>query len=649
MTGVAWGHYADYLDGAFDGIRHRNQAQTDKNGNGIYHGRNVPYFSPDDSYGKFLCTVAKSAMDAGAIAIHLEEPEFWARAGYGATFQREWKAFYGEDWVAPHSSPDAQYRGARLQYDLYRRTLKQVFDFVRAENARTGRNVKCYVPTHSLINYSQWRIVSPESSLLDAGVNGYIAQVWTGTARTPNFYRGTKRERTFETAFLEYGATANMVEAAGAVLWFLADPVEDDPNHSWEDYRTNYESTVVASLFWPRVWRYEVMPWPDRILHGQYPTVNRARRKPGEPVQKTRIPPAYATEMMTVITTLNHMEQRDIHWDCGTQGIGVMISDTMMFQRSGPSQSDPDLGSFYGLALPLLKHGIPVEPVQLENAARARALDPYKVLFLTYEGMKPMNAAVHAALAGWVKRGGVLIFVGDDADPYNGVRAWWNDSAKGMSFKAPREHLFEQLGVGKDSAAGMHPVQNGRLIYCQDSPANLSHRQDGGSVIRELARRGCEAIGLPWRETNYLVLRRGPYLIAAGLDESTNHDPHVLRGRFIDLFDPRLPVITAVSLSAGSRRLLLVLDGAEGAGPTVLASACKVLDAKAESDGTYRFRAVAPQGTEATVRLRLPRQAMKATVNDAPLALKLEDWDASTNTLLLKFPNSAAGVRVSVQ
>ena len=47
-----------------------------------------------------------------------------------------------------------------------------VFDFVKAENARTGRHVKCYVPTHSLINYSHWRIVSPESSLIQVGADG---------------------------------------------------------------------------------------------------------------------------------------------------------------------------------------------------------------------------------------------------------------------------------------------------------------------------------------------------------------------------------------------------------------------------------------------------------------------------------------------
>jgi hypothetical protein len=34
------------------------------------------------------------------------------------------------------------------------------------------------VATHSLINYAQWQIVSPESSLLNVGADEYIAQVW---------------------------------------------------------------------------------------------------------------------------------------------------------------------------------------------------------------------------------------------------------------------------------------------------------------------------------------------------------------------------------------------------------------------------------------------------------------------------------------
>ena len=136
---------------------------------------------------------------------------------------------------------------------IYRRALQQVFDYVQESNRRTGRSVRCYVPTHSLLNYAHWRIVSPESSLARLnGCDGYIAQVWTGTARTPNMFRGQLRERTFETAFLEYGAMQNLVRATGRTVWYLNDPVEDNPNHDWADYRRNWESTLVASLLQPQ-------------------------------------------------------------------------------------------------------------------------------------------------------------------------------------------------------------------------------------------------------------------------------------------------------------------------------------------------------------------------------------------------------------
>ena len=62
-----------------------------------------------------------------------------------------------------------------------------------------------------------------------------------------------------------------MVRPTGRKVWFLADPVEDNPNRSWNDYKRNYECTLTASLFWPEVSRYEVMPWPDRIFQGKYP------------------------------------------------------------------------------------------------------------------------------------------------------------------------------------------------------------------------------------------------------------------------------------------------------------------------------------------------------------------------------------------
>jgi hypothetical protein len=643
MTGVSWGHYQDYLYGRFDGVNHVDEAQTDRRGRVISHGGDVYYMCPGATFGKFLCQGVKRAMDAGADAIHLEEPEFWVRAGYSAGFKREWQAFYHEDWIPPHTSPDAAFRASYLKYYLYRRALQQVFDFVKAENARTGRHVKCYVPTHSLINYAHWQIVSPESSLIEVGGDGFIAQVWTGTARTPNVYEGRRRERTFESAFLEYGAMMNVVQASRGTVWFLNDPIEDNPDHSWEDYRTNWESTLTASLLWPQVWRYEVMPWPERIFHGQYPTVDKTQRKRGEPVRREPIPPAYATELMTVITALNNMDQKEIAWDCGTRGIGVVVSDSMMFQRGAPNPSDPDLGSFYGLALPLVKRGIPVEPVQLENAVRAGALETHKVLLLTYEGMKPMTPDVHAALGQWVKGGGALVFHGDDSDPYNGVRAWWNDAAKGRSFKAPREHLFEQLGLPLAAAAGVYKVGKGILLYDTKSPAALSRRADGADHVRALVTTACRAVGVPYRETNYLTLRRGPYLVAAGLDESLADAPHVLHGHFVNLFDAGLPVLETVRLEPGSRHLLLDLDRPRPAGPSVLASACKVLGAERTAAGSFRFYAEGPATIEAVVCVALPDAPAQVTLDQKPLPVEARTWDAQTRSLLIRFPNSASG------
>ena len=645
MTGVSWGEYQDYLYGRFDGINHEDEAQTEKNGHKISHGGDVYYMSPGESFGRFLSLGVKRALDAGAEGIHLEEPEFWVRAGWSAGFQHEWQAHYGEAWVAPDSSPDAQYRASQLKYFLYRRALTQIFDFVKAYNAEHGTAAKCYVPTHSLINYAHWAIVSPESSLLQVGADGFIAQVWTGTAREPNVYEGQKKERTFETAFLEYGAMMNVVRASGATVWFLNDPIEDNPDYSWANYKRNWESTLTASLLWPQVWRFEVMPWPERIFHGQYPTLDRADRTPGKPVTKEPLPRAYGTELMTVINALNDMEQPDTEWNCGTQGVGVVVADTMMFQRGGPSPSDKNLGSFYGLALPLLKRGLPVEPVQLENAPLPGALAPYRVLLMTYEGMKPQSVEESVALAEWVRAGGVLVFVDNDKDPFNTVRAWWN--AAPHEYGTPRAALFEHLGLAEDAAPGMHPVGAGTLLYDRASPAALTYRADGASHIRQLAQSACKAAALPYRETNYLHLRRGPYVVASGLDESLPDAPRKLDGPFVDLFDAALPILDSVTLEPGRRFLLLSLAHA-GEGRTLLAAACKTRGAEATPGGGFRVHAAGPEGTEAAVRLRLANAPQSVTVGGVPLPSAALEWDAATQTLLLRFPNAAAGQWVSV-
>ena len=576
MTGVAWGNYQDYLFGRFDGVNHEDEEQTDRNGRPHRHGnsRDIFYMCPGTNYGRFLCVGVQRALDAGAEAIHLEEPEFWVQDGYEAAFQREWRTYYGEDWQAPHLSADAQWRASKLKYHLYRRALQQVFDYVGDFNQRTGRKVRCYVPTHSLLNYAHWHIVSPESSLAQLkGCDGYIAQVWTGTSRTPNMYRGELKERTFETAFLEYGAMQNLVRATGRTVWYLNDPVEDNPDHDWGDYQRNWESTLVASLLQPEVWRYEVAPWPERIFGRSYKSAK-------NPEVREPIPPAYATELQTVMNALNNMNQKEVSWDCGTTGLGLMVGDSLMFERGGPKPSDGHLSHVYGLALPLLKRGMPVTPVQIENLTVPHYLDGFRTLVLTYQGMKPLTPEVHAPLAEWVRQGGALVVCDDDSDAYNQVREWWNTG--GRDYATPREHLFEQLGLGRNLKPDTQTVVGkGRVVWVRENPVALAASAEAPARLVETVKNLATQAGVVWRESNYLLLHRGPFIIASGLDESISHSAKSITGRLVNLFDADLRVQTEVKIAPASRYFLLDLNKVPaGTEPAVLASAFKALPVK---------------------------------------------------------------------
>ena len=82
MTGIAWGEYQEYLDGKWDGRKHWDEGQVDRNGKDVIHNPTVPYMVPTVSFSEYLTDRLKVAVDAGVEAIHVEEPEFWDKSGY---------------------------------------------------------------------------------------------------------------------------------------------------------------------------------------------------------------------------------------------------------------------------------------------------------------------------------------------------------------------------------------------------------------------------------------------------------------------------------------------------------------------------------------------------------------------------------------
>ena len=353
MTGIAWGGYQDYFTGGWDGAWHLDEGQVRMDGDTVWHGPMVPYIVPTENYlAYFKERHIKRVIDAGVDAIFLEEPEFWADAGYSEAFKREWKAFYGEDWRPQDESPEATYLSSKLKYHLYYRALDGVSSFAKEYGRSLGRDIRCYVPTHSLVNYSAWQIVSPEASLASLdGIDGYIAQVWTGTSRVPDYFDGVRRERVFETACLEYGCLASMTAPTGRRVWFLTDPIED-ATRDWADFRRNYQATYAAQLLYPQIDSYEIMPWPERIYERPYPA------GPGSD-ERIRIPQDFASMMQVMTNALQEMPVSRNTLD-GSQGISVLMANSLMFQRFPVHEGydDPQLSNFFGLALPLLKRGV---------------------------------------------------------------------------------------------------------------------------------------------------------------------------------------------------------------------------------------------------------------------------------------------------
>ena len=641
MTGIAWGEYQDYLLGKFDGKNHQDEGQVDRAGNVIWHHPGVPYMVPSPTYIEYMKGLVKKAIDAGVTAIHLEEPEFWNRGGYSEGFKREWQAYYGEPWQAQYETPEATYRSAKLKYHLYFRALKEIFSFTKEYSEKQGRRVRCYVPTHTLLNYSAWGIVSPESSLADLpGMDGYIGQVWTGTARTPTIYDGVEKERTFENAYLEYHAMSAMTQPTGRRVYFLTDPIEDNPNHTWEDYKKNYEATFTAQLMVPSVCFYEVMPWPSRIFLGRYQVEGSSERQ--------RIPSKYAGEILILINALNDMESTAQSLP-GTAGIGVLLSDTMMFQRfPAHGKEDPRLSNFYGMALPFLKQGIPVRLAQMENLLFPDTLKNLRVLLMSYAHQKPLKPEYHDALAQWVKNGGALIYLGRDDDPFQSIREWWNQGDN--HFKTPSEHLFQRLGLPSMPKEQTYKIGKGLVTLVRKDPLEFALAKGGGEEVRAFARRALAELGHrdQWQEQNRLHLQRGPYDIVAVLDESHTQMDYTIPGPVIDLFDADLPVYPAKKIQPGERAFLLTPARCGKQSPIVLAAASRVSDEQ-KSPETYSMVLKGPAQTQGIARVWLPRKPVEIeTPGLADTKAFAHDWDDATHTLRIRYPNSPDGVKVII-
>ena len=351
-------------------------------------------------------------------------------------------------------------------------------------------------------------------------------------------------------------------------------------------------------------------------------------------------------KMQTMVNTLNDIRTSDKKIT-GTQGIGVLMANSLMFQRfpNHNGYDDPQFSSFYGQTLPLLKRGIPVELVHMENTPFKETFKGLHILVMSYSNMKPMKPEYHNYLADWVKKGGILIYCGEDIDPYQTVLEWWN--TEGNEYKAPSEHLFEKMNLSRNPGEGTYRYGKGTVIVMREDPKHFVLKAGNDQKYFEtIASAYQKKQGIEIETKNSFIVERGPYTIAAVMDESVSKEPLTLSGLYIDLFDKDLPVLTSKQIQPGEQGYLYDLNKVSGKiKAKVLCGASRIYDEKV-SKQSYSFVAKSPINTTNVSRVLLPRKPEKIRVNGKE---EQPEWDESSKTLLLSFENDPAGVNVSIE
>ena len=150
---------------------------------------------------------------------------------------------------------------------------------------------------------------------------------------------------------------------------------------------------------------------------------------------------------------------------------------------------------------------------------------------------------------------------------------------------------------------------------------------------------------------NNLLLNRGNYLIAAVMDESVSAEPLKLKGLYIDLFDPNLPVLEEKIVRPGEQVFLYNLTNVAGwEKPSVLCGASRIYDEQTVGS-SYSFTAKSPANTNNVSRIYLPQAPKSVTITKASGAPAVDadySWDGKSHTCFVKFENEPEGINVKI-
>jgi len=631
-----------YWTGKWDGTPHPQEVERDAKGDVRMCGGIRPYMLPTEGWTRYLEEMAIRSIDAGADAILPEEPLAHVDTGYEEAFRTLWTERYGKPWQPENSSAEARFLTAQLKNELYARLEERLCRTVERRSREIGRRVDFVVPIHSIYSNVAARLTAPlGTSLSVKGLDGYIGQIWTGPVNWAMHSYNSRDKSFFDSAYCLYDFFTALSSGTNRKLWLLVDPVEDDPKHEWSEFEEWYIQCVTAMLMFTEVDSYEVMPWPDRIFLPNHRTGG------GTPApERFRIIVLSATQVLQEIPlggTWNPFDRKDSPAADSPDRVGVAVSDTLMWEKEPP----PPLQVAYGLTMPLVRAGAPAAACLLERFAEPKYLSKFKVIVLSYEAFKPMDAKPHDALSRWVNNGGALVVLGP-ADDLDGAAFWWRKAG----FASPLHHLMNELGVKDVDGSTDTVVGKGWVLRRPISAREFGRPAAARDVylpLLKLARSKAKTAG-EFAAPGYLCVKRGPFVIARAGAEATK-----LSGTFINVLDPGFPLVRDVTLAPGSggvfRDVTEITSGSgkEAGKPCVLHTTHRLMEAKSDRAG-LRVVVRGPAETPGVLRIFTAGKSLASlTARDLGGGQREVRWTEEGGTVLAQFPNEPAGLIIEVR
>jgi hypothetical protein len=228
---------------------------------------------------------------------------------------------------------------------------------------------------------------APASALLPRRAEGVAMPAWRvseAIVNAPIPIGGEYQTDPFARMFLTCAGLAGAQSDSRRPIPIGIEPMQELLMNDLREHQRVYLGTLMATLMFPSIRPVLSMP----SLAGA----------------------DYAALLLSAFQSVEAMaEQREVVWDAGMEGIGMVWSEP-----SAPSEDQPS-HELFAVAMPLVRAGIPLQPISPSRLANPDVLSPLRLLIWMAEVVPLPSQNEAAVLADWVRRGGWLLIIGAPA------------------------------------------------------------------------------------------------------------------------------------------------------------------------------------------------------------------------------------------